>query len=56
MNTQAVAIKDEVSFTPARRINQALTAAVEKRVLQWMAHRAPRFRNDAEWFLRRMGG
>jgi archaetidylinositol phosphate synthase len=43
MNTQAIAIKDEVNFKPARRINQALTAAVEKRALQWMAHRAPRW-------------
>jgi archaetidylinositol phosphate synthase len=43
MSTQAVATKDEVSFTPARRVNQALTASIEKRVLQWMASRAPRW-------------
>jgi phosphatidylglycerophosphate synthase len=30
-------------FTPAHRINQALTASVEKRALRWMAHRAPRW-------------
>jgi phosphatidylglycerophosphate synthase len=41
MNTQAVITKEEVSFTPARRVNQALTASLEKRALQWMAHRAP---------------
>ena len=41
--TQAVTAKDNVNFTPARRINQALTASVEKRALQWMARRAPRW-------------
>jgi phosphatidylglycerophosphate synthase len=35
-NSQAV-------FLPARRINQALTASIEKRALQWMAERAPRW-------------
>jgi archaetidylinositol phosphate synthase len=30
-------------FTPARRVNRALTAALEKRALHWMAHRAPRW-------------
>jgi archaetidylinositol phosphate synthase len=35
MNTQA--------FRPASRINQALTAPIEKRALQWMARRAPRW-------------
>src|ERR1700728_4156291 len=43
MSTQAVATKNEVTFIPARRTNQALTASIEKRVLQWMAHRAPRW-------------
>jgi archaetidylinositol phosphate synthase len=28
-------------ITPTRRINQALTASIEKRALLWMAHRAP---------------
>ena len=41
MNIAAVKTNDEVSFTPARRVNQALTASLEKRILQWMAHRAP---------------
>ena len=43
MTDQAVATKDEVNFAPARRINQALTASVEKRALHWMARRAPRW-------------
>jgi archaetidylinositol phosphate synthase len=42
-STQAVTAKDGVLFTPARRINQALTASVEKRALQWMARHAPRW-------------
>src|ERR1700722_14051749 len=44
MNQQAVATtEDAVSFTPARRVNQALTASLEKRALQWMAERAPKW-------------
>jgi phosphatidylglycerophosphate synthase len=30
-------------FTPARRINHALTASLEQRALRWMAERAPRW-------------
>ena len=30
-------------FQPAQRINHALTAALEKQALQWMARRAPRW-------------
>jgi phosphatidylglycerophosphate synthase len=43
MSHQAVVIptEDAVSFTAARRVNQALTASLEKRALQWMAERAP---------------
>lgn len=33
----------ESRFAAARRINQSLTAAVEKRALTWMAERAPRW-------------
>jgi archaetidylinositol phosphate synthase len=40
MNTQPITKNEEI-FTPARRVNQALTASVEKRALQWMAHRTP---------------
>lgn len=32
---------NDETFTPARRVNQALTASIEKRALLWMAHRAP---------------
>ncbi len=32
---------DGGQFAPARRVNGALTAALEKRALQWMAERAP---------------
>ena len=40
MNSQS-ATNDERSFAPARRVNRALTAPMEKRALQWMAERAP---------------
>jgi archaetidylinositol phosphate synthase len=43
MHIQAVIAKNEVKFTPARRVNQALTASAERRALEWMAHRAPRW-------------
>jgi archaetidylinositol phosphate synthase len=43
MSTQAVISKDEINFKPAHRINHALTASLEKRALQWMALRAPRW-------------
>jgi phosphatidylglycerophosphate synthase len=35
------AARDEVVFAPARRVNEALTASVERRALIWMAERAP---------------
>ena len=41
MNLQSVATKDQAVFTTARRVNQSLTASMEKRALQWMAERAP---------------
>jgi archaetidylinositol phosphate synthase len=41
MNAQLVATKDAAAFQSARRINQSLTAAVEKRALIWMAEHAP---------------
>ena len=41
MNTLLVATKDEAAFQTARRVNQSLTAGVEKCVLVWMAERAP---------------
>jgi len=36
-------MKEDVAFRPARRVNQALTASLEKRALQWMATRTPRW-------------
>jgi phosphatidylglycerophosphate synthase len=41
MTTQAILTEPEASFAPATRINQSLTASIEKRVLHWMALRAP---------------
>jgi archaetidylinositol phosphate synthase len=41
MNTKSATTNNEVVFTPARRVNQALTATIEKRALLWMAERAP---------------
>jgi archaetidylinositol phosphate synthase len=43
MKTQTIVVKEEVSFKQARRTNHALTALLEKRVLQWMAQRLPRW-------------
>jgi archaetidylinositol phosphate synthase len=42
MNTQTATTK-KASFISAARVNQALTASVEKRALQWLAQRAPRW-------------
>jgi phosphatidylglycerophosphate synthase len=41
MGAQVVTSKNGVGFESARRVNQALTARMEKRALQWMAERAP---------------
>src|SRR5665213_1567238 len=43
MATKSMTAKDALSFRAARRINQSLTASMEKRALQWMALRAPRW-------------
>ena len=43
MNAHAIAAKTATIFTPARRINQSLTASLERRALEWMAQRAPRW-------------
>jgi archaetidylinositol phosphate synthase len=40
MNARTLA-NDSDAFQSARRVNQSLTAAVEKRALVWMAERAP---------------
>jgi phosphatidylglycerophosphate synthase len=41
MNTTTVIPKDAADFTSARRVNQSITATIEKRALIWMAQRAP---------------
>jgi phosphatidylglycerophosphate synthase len=41
MSARILATKNEVSFENARRVNEALTARMEKRALQWMAEHAP---------------
>lgn len=41
MKAQGITANKDVSFVPARRINEALTASLEKRALQWMAYRMP---------------
>jgi archaetidylinositol phosphate synthase len=41
MNKRAVTTKNAEIFSPAHRVNQALTASLEKRALLWMANRAP---------------
>lgn len=43
MSTHAVPAHQQAPFKPAHRINQALTASIEKRALQWMAARLPRW-------------
>jgi archaetidylinositol phosphate synthase len=43
MNIQTVITNHDASFIPAHRVNHSLTASAEKRVLQWMAYRAPRW-------------
>jgi len=43
MSTQAIVAGDRPAFQNAQRVNRALTARMEKRALQWMAERAPRW-------------
>ncbi|MGH9561381.1 MAG: CDP-alcohol phosphatidyltransferase family protein [Terracidiphilus sp.] len=43
MSTQMIAREEGAPFRGALRINQALTAGVEKRALVWMAERAPQW-------------
>lgn len=43
MSTQLARIKREPVFRNARRVNEALTARMEKRALTWMAERAPKW-------------
>jgi len=41
MNESSSATKNAAVFQTARRINQSLTASIERRTLVWMAERAP---------------
>ena len=41
MNAISAVAAHETAFRPASRVNQSLTAAVEKRALLWMAEHAP---------------
>ncbi len=43
MNTNAAFTNSAVDFAATRRVNQALTASIEKSALQWMAVRAPKW-------------
>lgn len=43
MNASTVMAKGEAGFVTAPRVNRALTASIEKRVLAWMAKRAPKW-------------
>ena len=43
MTIASATTKIDMAFRPARRVNQALTASIEKRALQWMAERAPKW-------------
>lgn len=43
MNTKAIAEGDVVNFRNAQRVNQSLTASIERRALTWMAEHAPRW-------------
>lgn len=43
MNANVATRKNSVEFASARRVNRALTARMEKRVLEWLAERAPKW-------------
>lgn len=43
MNAELTTLTEQPQFATARRVNQSLTARIEKRILEWMAGRAPRW-------------
>jgi archaetidylinositol phosphate synthase len=43
MNAKSAVANGETSFVTAPRVNEALTASMEKRALHWMAERAPKW-------------
>lgn len=46
MSTKSIITSNVVEFRTARRVNQALTASLEKRALHWMAEHAPAWVNS----------
>jgi phosphatidylglycerophosphate synthase len=55
MNERSTASKNVAGFLTARRINQSLTASIEKRALLWMAERAPRWLSSDQLTLLGLG-
>jgi phosphatidylglycerophosphate synthase len=55
LNARSVTTKNAVEFLTARRINQSLTASIEKRALLWMAERAPRWLSSDQLTLLGLG-
>lgn len=55
MNTHAVAANKSTEFQSARRVNRALTASIEKRALEWMATRAPKWLSSDQLTLLGLG-
>jgi archaetidylinositol phosphate synthase len=43
MHTKSITQTNQEAFASASRVNQALTASMEKRLLHWMAERAPQW-------------
>ncbi|MGC1783657.1 MAG: CDP-alcohol phosphatidyltransferase family protein [Acidobacteriaceae bacterium] len=46
MSTKSIITSNAVEFRTAHRVNQALTASIEKRALHWMAEHAPAWVNS----------
>lgn len=55
MNTKAATTHNEAGFASARRVNQALTASIEKRALEWLAARAPNWLSSDQLTLLGLG-
>lgn len=55
MNAKSATTNNKAGFAAARRVNQALTASLEKRALQWMAERAPNWLSSDQLTLLGLG-
>jgi len=55
LNVRPVTTKNAVELPTARRVNQALTASIEKRALLWMAERAPQWLSSDQLTLLGLG-